>query len=403
MARSYWLSGILLLTAIIDAKEPTVTKQQTDYPFTGKVTGNKVRLRSAPHSDGAIIAELHKDDYVKIIGEQAGFYMVAPPNGMKMYIYRTYVFDQTVDANNVNVRLAPSLEAPIAAQLHAGDKVIGKPSSQNPKWIEIDPPQTAKLYVSRDYIDRVGGGDFLEQQVTAREQAQSILLQSYQAAQNEIAKPFDQMHIEPLIEQLNKASLSWQEMPEHKKRAEELKNLLEESYKSRRLTWLEEKAAAAEKLSQEERRAYEIKIQGLQEQLKSQKEDLVVAMEAKAPDPVLALSAPEESLWGSVELVLQKRWLTAHCDKTSEDYQKAQLEASQSLRGVVSPYKASSKKAPGDYVLMINEAPVAFLYSPFVDLNVVAGKEVALTAVPRDNNLYAYPAYCVIQIKHGTS
>ncbi|MEI6531996.1 MAG: SH3 domain-containing protein, partial [Chlamydiota bacterium] len=252
---------ILLATPfLLTAKELPV--------FTGKIAGERVRLRSSPHLNSAVIGELHKDDYVKVIGEQAGFLVIEPPSGMKMYVYRTYVFDQTVDANNVNVRLSPSLQAPIVAQLHSGDKVTGKPSSQNPKWLEIDPPSTAKLYIAKDYVVKVGGEDFLKEQIETLDKANNLLLTTYKDAESEMKKTAEEMQLEPLIARLNNLKDSWNTLPEHKKRASELKELLEETSKNGKVAALEAQAASAsaaleahEKQAHEQRLSYELRIQ----------------------------------------------------------------------------------------------------------------------------------------------
>lgn len=410
------ISLILLLATPLSlcAKEAAPIAKSS---FTGKISGNKVRLRSAPHLDGSVIGELNKDDYVKVIGEQAGFFVVAPPSGMKMYVYRTYVFDQIVDANNVNVRLNPSLEAPIVAQLHAGDKVEGcKPSSQNPKWLEIDPPSTTKLYVAKEYVEKIGGEDFLQEQIAASEKASALLLASYKEAESEMKKDFAEMKLAPLMERMDKAAHSWSAMPEHKKRAEELKSLLEETQSKRKLAHLEAKAQSAsealeakEKSALEEKLQYERRIKELEDALQNQKEQLIASLEAKAIEPaapVLVTQAARSdeaplSKWHMVEDALQTTWLSKNQSATSEDYQKKQQEQAIVLRGIVSPYKASTKKAPGDFVLLVNGSPAAFLYSPFIDLSVVTGKEISLTAVARDNHHFAYPAYCITQVKHG--
>lgn len=298
----YWLAAALLFSLPIYIQAKENPQSQSVYPFAGKINGNKVRLRSAPHLESTIIGELHKDDYVQIIGEQAGFYVVAPPANMKMYVYRTYVFDQTVDANNVNVRLAPSLEAPIAAQLHAGDKVVGKPSSQNPKWLEIDPPVSAKLYVAKDYVVNMGDPSLLN---SPAKEDQSAPVESYKEVETITLSPDLPLDIAPLTS------------------------------------------------------------------------------------------------WNSLEQNFQSQWLAHHTEATVDDFHKAEEKIS--LRGIIEPYKASSKNAPGDFLLLVNGVPAAFLYSPYVDLSVAAGKEISLTAVVRSNNHYAYPAYCVLQMKHGNS
>lgn len=56
------------------------------------------------------------------------------------------MLDNTIEGNRVNVRLEPNLEAPIIAQLNAGDKIEGQISALNSKWYEITPLTPHVLY-----------------------------------------------------------------------------------------------------------------------------------------------------------------------------------------------------------------------------------------------------------------
>ncbi|MCB1112322.1 MAG: hypothetical protein KDK72_06685, partial [Chlamydiia bacterium] len=134
----------------------TVTKNEIKpkpfTAFTGKITRNKVRLRLQPNLDGHILRELKKGDMLVVIGEQDDYYAVQPTQDQKAYIFRTFVLDNTVEGNHVNVRLEPDVDAPIVAQLNTGDRVDGKVSPQNSKWLEITPPSSARYYISKEYV-----------------------------------------------------------------------------------------------------------------------------------------------------------------------------------------------------------------------------------------------------------
>ncbi len=398
---------ILLLTIpfLLTAKEVPA--------FTGKISGNKVRLRSSPHLNSAVIGELNKDDYVKVIGEQAGFLVIEPPSGMKMYVYRTYVFNQIVDTNNVNVRLSPSLESPTIAQLHAGEKIVGKPSSQNPKWLEIDPPTTAKLYIAKEYVIRAGGEDFLKEQIEKLEKANILLLSTYRDAENELKKPTEDMLIEPLIAKIDSLKETWHTLPEHEKHATALKELLEESSKNKKVAALEAKiesvSAALEarkKKSDELQLKYEMRIQQLENKLHDENSQLIASLEAaQLQNTNLSLPNNEgpSSKWQMIEQSYQNQWLSKQPALSAQEYQKFQSDHAVNLHGVIKSYEPTTNNAPGDFILLINGLPCAFLYSPFVDLSIVVDKEISLTAVERDNHYFAYPSYCVMQVKMGPS
>ena len=104
-------------------------------PFTGKISANKVRLRSGADLESHIIKQLNKNDLLLIVGEENDFYAVAPPKDTKAYVFRSYCIDGVIEANRVNVRLEPHADAPIIAQLEAGQKVDSQVCPLNNKWV----------------------------------------------------------------------------------------------------------------------------------------------------------------------------------------------------------------------------------------------------------------------------
>src|SRR5690606_27647111 len=109
-------------------------------PFTGKILANKVRVRSKPDLESHVIKQLSKGDLLLITGEEGEFWAVQPPSGTKAYVFRTYILDGVVEANRVNVRLEPHIDAPIIARLRTGERVKGNVCPMNHKWLEIEPP-----------------------------------------------------------------------------------------------------------------------------------------------------------------------------------------------------------------------------------------------------------------------
>src|ERR1700722_9838279 len=80
-------------------------------PFTGKVNGNKVRLRLQSTLESQVVRELNKGDLLIVTGDTGEFYAVQPPAGLRGFVFRTFVLDQVVEGDHVNIRAEPSMEA----------------------------------------------------------------------------------------------------------------------------------------------------------------------------------------------------------------------------------------------------------------------------------------------------
>lgn len=140
------------IEAIEAASQQPITLAVNLY---GQTIGKKVRLRSAPQLDAFVIRELEKGSPLEITAEAGEFYAIKPPFSFKAYVFRTYVLDGKIEGDKVNVRLEPSPQAPILTQLSTGYAIQGKPSTKNSKWLEIEPPENVRFYISRDYVQLV--------------------------------------------------------------------------------------------------------------------------------------------------------------------------------------------------------------------------------------------------------
>ena len=101
--------------------------------FTGKLIANKVRIRAKPDLDSPIIRQMNKNDLLLVVGESNDFYAIEPLKDTKAYVFRSYVLDNVVEANRVNVRLEPHIDAPIIGQLQIGNRVDGYVCTKHPK------------------------------------------------------------------------------------------------------------------------------------------------------------------------------------------------------------------------------------------------------------------------------
>ena len=345
--------------------------------FTGKVTRNKVRIRLQPSLDGKILKELNKDDMVVTVGETDEFYVIAPPLDLKGYIFRTFVLDNTVEGKHVNVRVSPDLEAAVLVQLNSGDKVNGAVSPANNKWLEIAPPESTKLYISKDYVEKIGDEQFLSNFEKKKGEVAALLNQAEEESRSELAKAFENIHVESLMMTLHKIINNYSDFPQQTARAKELLNQAQENYLEKKLAYLEAKAQAQQPIQ-------------------------IVSEPVREAWPTYHLDAinSQTAAWLPVETTLYQDW-SKETNGTPEQYYDQQKRQAVVLRGVIEPYIRALRNKPGDYLLISKNTrlPMAYLYSTKVDLQARVGKEVTLLAVPRPNNQFAHPAYFILTVE----
>ncbi len=369
-----------------------IKKEEKYKTFTGKLVANKVRLRTKADLEAPIVRQMNKNDLLLVVGEEGDFYVVEPLKDTKAYIFRSYVLDNVVEANRVNVRLEPHVDAPIIGQLQAGDKVNGTVCAMNHKWLEIAPPKGTRFYVSKEFVGQAGGPEFLANMERRKAQVEELLTSAYLNAESECKKDYEEMAPQQAIEQFQTILRNFADFPEACTHAKEGLALLKETYLNKKIAFLEGKAELSPTAKQE-----------LIEKHKSENSEFI--SEGTKPDSSLwskKLATKKEtgSFWDTLEESLFLSWSAFHSGKTFDDYYKEQKANASVLTGTVERYTHEVRNKPGDYILRNSEeAPIAYLYSTQIDLDKYAGKTVTLLAVPRPNNHFAFPAYFVFSVE----
>lgn len=364
-------------------------------PFTGRITKNKVRLRLQPNLDAKILKELSKDELVIVTGESEDFYAIKPPAETKGFIFRTFVLDNVIEGNRVNVRLEPELDAPIISQLSSGDRVDGTISPLNSKWIEITPPPSTRFYIAKEYIEKIGDPDLMSRIQQRRTEVNSLLSTAYSMSETELQKPFPEINLNGAISTYNKIIQQFGDFPEQVSRAKELLTSAQEKYLQTKIAYLESRAQLLDQMHREK------------ESEKITQSDSPSPNAPLPPEPVFENSnytitvrspALKNTQWNGAEQKYLQQWLAENPEATAEDYYSEQNSRAVTLKGVVEHYNRNIKNKPGDYLLINGSThlPTAYLYSTEVNLHELAGHEVTLRVVPRPNNNFAFPAYFVI-------
>ncbi len=351
-------------------KSPTV--KAAFSPFTGKVAGDKVRMRLQPDLDGYIVRELIKNEMVSIIDQEGDYYCVEPQGSIKAFIFRSFVLDGVVEGTRVNVRLEPDLEAPVIGHFNSGDRISGDISSQNRKWLEIAPPPSTRFYVAKEFIEYAGGPELKEKIARRKESVQQLLVAANLYANEEMEKIFEEIDFEKLKQGFLTIIHDFTDFPQKAEIAKEALTKAQENYLQKRIAYLEEKAAlVTQNLSQ------------------------------KAPSGAKrALPATlQTKTWNSIEEGIFASWAKANDQKSMEEFYDEEKLIASSVSGVLEVFKSPVKNRPGDYVLKVKNLPVAYVYSTKIELEDYVDKEVTVIGSPRKNNNFAFPAYYIHEVE----
>ncbi len=357
---------------------------QTTDPFksfTGKVLGDHVRVRVAPDLESHIFSQKNKNDLVLVLGEIGNFWAVQPPKSTKAYVYRTYIIDGSVEANRVNIRLEPHLEAPIIGQLEMGEK-IDVNNSQN-KWIEIEIPAHVRFYVSKEYVGCAGGAEYFAAMEDKKADAEKLLRATFIMLDSECKKSFDMMNPGDAISKFEYLIEQYSTFPNIIKQAKEGLALLKDDYTKKKIAYLEDKANSQKEVTEVVFPQY----------ANAETGKILTGKTTKA------LLSSKMRFWEEVEDALYLSWYTFNTNKTIDDYYSEQKVNSCVLAGILESYDHVVKNKPGDYILKDKNNPTAYLYSTLIDLEKYIGKEVKLKVSPRPNNHFAFPAYHVISVE----
>lgn len=373
-------------TAVAPAKKAEAFKS-----FTGKIAANKVRIRAKADIEAHIIKQVNKNDLVLIVGEEGEFYAVEPPKDTKAYVFRSYILDDVVEANRVNVRLEPHVDAPIISQLQAGDKIRGQVCALNHKWLEIAPPKGTRFYVSKEFITQAGGPEYLATMEKRKSQLEELLTTAYVSAESECKKTYEEMAPQQTIEQFQSILRNFADFPEACNQAKEGLALLKETYLNKKIAFLEARAELPESAKKE-----------LLAKHKAESSELFADCPVNL-DPELwskrGAKKDSLSLWDTLEESLYLSWTAFHSGKKIDDFYAEQKANAIVLSGQIEPYDYDVKNKPGDFVLRGPDAPIAYLYSTQIDLSKYAGKYAKLLVAPRPNNHFAFPAYYVLSVE----
>lgn len=407
------LLGMPLSGICEELEAPTMKHgaSKNNISFTGKVNANQVRLRTQANLDCHVIQELSSGDLLVVVGEEENFYSVQPPAGVKGFIYRKFILDGVIEGDKVNVRLEPSTESPVVAQMNTGDKVEGKVSSLNNRWLEIKLPKDAKFFIAKEFVENIGPPEYLAQMEKRRHDLNRALNSAYILGQTELRKEFEDINIRQVSSQFQEIIESYGDFPDHTAKAQEALDLIKDTYLQKKIAFLEAKASQTNTAQvdlpsfDEEVAETTIVEEELVIEANESTEDMIAEeismeeMNAMVLRPDLASVTDQMRSWEPMELYHFQTWANQRGDGSLKEFYSEEMLEAKTLMGILRPFSRSVKNRPGDYILERDNVPVAYLYSTRVNLENMVGQHVSLQAVPRPNNHFAFPAFFVLDIE----
>lgn len=382
---SYFFKACVIATLISPlaaAEAPCTNKnsivaKNSFEPFTGCIRRNKVRMRVGADVNSPILSELSQGVLLAVVGQQEDFYAVRPPEQVKAYIYRTYILNNHVDASRVNVRLTPSMDGPIVGQLHKGDRIDGQIYKDNDQWLELNLPENMPLYISKEFIEKVGPPSYLAAVQARRAEAIEWIRLGEVAAQKAIELPRssyssnDDIDLSHAYSYFNKVKTNAQDFPDLTLRAEQARLAIDQAAQQKKAEWKD--------LSRQH----------------------INPLPPSHMPAAIPRSMPESmAYWIPREQMLFEEWRKTHSEETITAFYTAQQEEAVQLQGVIQPYTRSVQNRPGNFLLIhpVDGHPIAFLYSTQVNLQEHVGNTLSLLALPRPNHNFAFPAFFVFSI-----
>lgn len=364
--------------AVQNSETPLIslsTQQESFEPFTGKVTGRKVRLRLNPSLESDVVAEMQAGELLSIIGEKEDFWVVSPQKDFKVYVSRKYVLDNLIEGNRVNIRLEPSIDAPSAGFFHHGYAVTNPSiSSKDQKWFEIDCPPQVQFYVAKQYIEYIGGPEVKEQFDLRVATAEQKLASANLLAKADLHKNVDEIDFTKRVDAYNELIHEYKDIAAVSEQAKEALVDFQEKYLHKKIQYLEAMQTQDTFSDTEDGRA-------------------------DADNTVCINQTDKMKMWEHVEEALFLTWTNMNYNKNMQDYYQEQQITADVISGIVEAYNSAVKNKPGDFILRDKDIPVAYVYSTIVNLQDLVGKRVSLVATPRPNNNFAFPSYFVLDVK----
>ena len=187
------IASVLVLGSISSASGADTVASK--FPFTGKTNAYDINVRAGASLNYEIITVLKKDELVLVQGERLDWYSIRFPVGILCWVTKDFIDeDGTVNSRSVNVRSGPGLKHKVIVQVDREDRVRIVKTSKDGKWLGIVPPQGAKLWVYKKYVDPAGGPSVYKNYLARKKNARKLLIEADKFKDESLKLPYNKIN-----------------------------------------------------------------------------------------------------------------------------------------------------------------------------------------------------------------
>lgn len=116
-------------------------------------TGDRVSLRLNPSIDGYLLGRAMKGEEFIGLESNNGWIAVKAPDYIDAWVTNSFVEDNVITANKLNVRVGPNLNYDVLTVIAKGTEIQKKDQFNN--WIKITPPTNSIVWISENYTESI--------------------------------------------------------------------------------------------------------------------------------------------------------------------------------------------------------------------------------------------------------
>lgn len=173
---------------------------QEKAPFIATITRDRVNIRAGTNLNYEVMYQLNKNDLVRVVDEMDNWYKVRLPEQVLCYIKSDYVEKNEgvgrVKGDSVNIRCGPGQNYTILAQLNKDDKV--KIIKDLNGWYGIAAPSKVYGYIHKEFVKYYMQEDDYIKQEKKKEELLQRFSRVQKIYDEELKKDIDNIDLKPI-------------------------------------------------------------------------------------------------------------------------------------------------------------------------------------------------------------
>jgi uncharacterized protein YgiM (DUF1202 family) len=218
------IASVVMLGLISTASGAEIADSK--FPFTGRTNAYDINVRSGASLNYEIITVLKKDELVLVKGERLDWYSIRFPAEILCWVTKNFIDeDGTVNSRNVNVRSGPGLKHKVIVQVDRDDRVRIVKTSADGKWLGIVPPQGARLWVYKKFIDRAGGPSTYKNYLERKNNARKLLIGADKFKDDSLKLGYNEINFDTVRDRYQQIVDNYSEFEQSKIAAKRIKDV----------------------------------------------------------------------------------------------------------------------------------------------------------------------------------